>query len=183
MRLTACSAALTFIICTLPEGGEARTWKPDACMEATDYTQIYHDKSPERGITIWWFAPETIPDDPGSDDVKSMLREYMVVGVSDFEIDAFGRFVAKTPGDVVVETATGKRPEQIAEDRLPPFLFMLLTGLRSMCQQGLGTIGEGMEFFVFEGSNIESCGPGRFSIRYDGEDYEYETPIPGCPDA
>jgi hypothetical protein len=37
-----------------------------------------------------------------------------------------------------------------------------------------------MRWFVFDGSTIHSCQPGKLSVPYGGETYIYDTPIPGC---
>lgn len=36
-------------------------------------------------------------------------------------------------------------------------------------------------FLAFESGNVRACGKGQLRVRYAGETYTYDTPIPGCP--
>jgi hypothetical protein len=41
-------------------------------------------------------------------------------------------------------------------------------------------MGRGIHWFVYDGTGIDSCGPGKFLVPHAGENYSYDTPIPGC---
>ena len=62
-----------------------------------------------------------------------------------------------------------------------PVAVGIVAGMQSVFSQALGPMGEGMRWMTFDAAEISSCEEGVFWIDYDGEQYDYRTPIPGCP--
>jgi len=51
---------------------------------------------------------------------------------------------------------------------------------QQMARDKMGLAGQTMEWVVFDGQSVSSCGDGGFRITFAGTDYDYRTPIPGC---
>jgi hypothetical protein len=45
---------------------------------------------------------------------------------------------------------------------------------------GLGRMGSGIKFFIFDTKAIDSCNKGTVRVSYLKERYEFKTPLPGC---
>lgn len=78
-----------------------------------------------------------------------------------------------------LETSDGRRAP-LGDDSLTPGGIGLLAGLKAAMSQGLGELGEGLHWFVYDADGIDSCEDGILWLAYGGERYEYRTPIPGC---
>jgi hypothetical protein len=92
---------------------------------------------------------------------------------------AFGEMTPRPRGRVIIKDTTGATREPLAIDTLPFRVTFALNVLRQMFSQ-MGVFGKGIHFYVFDPSGIDSCKDGQFWVVYEGEEYEYRTPIPGC---
>lgn len=164
------------------ERADARNWKPTASSRAMDYVQITDNRSENELVMIWWIASEAFIVGQDLDQATAnLLREYVIVAVVHMDISPVGQFTFRSPTGVLVKTSADWERQPIAEESFPPLLVGFLSILKSMLAQGLGPLGEGIRWFVFDGKGIESCGNGLFWVSYAGEQYDYKTPIPGCP--
>jgi len=82
--------------------------------------------------------------------------------------------------DLKIADAAGRQLSPLATNATPPEMAQTITTLQGLARQNLGPVGQGMRWFVFDGSMIHSCQPGKLSVPYGGETYTYDTPIPGC---
>ena len=89
------------------------------------------------------------------------------------------QFVFIDPDDVVLQTRDKKSRRAISNTDLPPLVLLTKELIQQALAQGLGPMGEAAVVKVFDAESIRDCQEGIFWINYDGERFEYETPIPG----
>jgi len=160
---------------------EARQWNTTPWSQAIEYTQIIHNKTANRVVLIWWLAPEVInPATPGAEQARSVLSKYVLVGVTDGMISSLGEMTTKDIEGVKIKTMNGAK-NALQAFAIPPVVSGTVTVLKSIFGRSMGKLGEGMNWLVFDPENISSCKQGKFWVVYDGVEYDYVTPIPGCP--
>lgn len=166
---------------TLPSRANARKWRVKPTDLASDYSQIIDQRPGNEVVVIYWVAPETLDANvQNNETLKAMLREQVIVGVAHGSTSQQGRLSFRVPEGVTLEDGEGKQREPIAKEAWPPLVAAFSTMIQSFFVQSMGQMGSGFHWFVFDGKGIDSCGKGRFWIRYASERYNYDTPIPGC---
>ena len=180
-RFLVVTILLVALVCSSPNWVDARQWKPILSDQATEYTQIFDNRSPEEKVMIYWVAPETVNDCPA--EIESILRGYLLVAVYHLRLSSLGKVTFQTPNGVQVKTASGKARQPLVQDTLPHAVIDLISSIQSPLSEALGHLGRGIRWYIFDGKGIDSCQEGVFWIVYAGEQYRYETPIPGCGQA
>ncbi len=159
----------------------ARDWRPPKPEAAAiKYTQILDHRSPREHVMVWWIAPENLGASQGAEPARKVLREYLVVGVVHQDMSEMGTPSFRPISGVQIKTAEGTIVKPLAEADVPPAAAGLVAVIRNMYTQILGPLGQGMHWLTFKNNGIDSCKSGRFWVLYAGEQYDYETPIPGC---
>ena len=175
-RICAIAAAL-MLVAAIP--AQARLWKPDRGSLARDYAWITDVRNSHDVITVFWLAP---PLAAGSTTYQLILERYVIVGVSHVKQDAVTGKTESTNLDAVEARGSDGKPLTLLEgDKVPPAVAAVIAGNGGTARQAMGVTGAGMRFFAFEAGNIQACAKGRLTIFYVGENYIYDTPIPGCP--
>ena len=174
------AALFSATIYALLSPAAARQWNPDTRGAALDYTQILHAKGNGEIVMVWWVVPETFPSDANSQVLKDVLTRYVIVGVAHGRNGAGGGMAFDTIADLRIADSTSRPLSPLAANTAPPEVTQALTSLQALARQSLGPIGPGMRWFVFDGSTIHACTPGKISVPFGGETYTYDTPIPGC---
>jgi hypothetical protein len=175
------SVILIIFMLIVPGRADARKWRVKPSDLAADYSQIIDQRAGNEVVVIYWVAPETM--DASIQNVeafRSMLRDYIIVGAAHGTASQTGRLNFRVPEGLVVQSGDGKARQPLAKETWPPLVTAFSTVIQNFMSQSMGQLGEGFNWFVFEGKGIESCGKGRFWVAYAGERYNYETPIPGC---
>lgn len=165
-------------LCAVIQLGSARDWKPTPQDKAKDYLLIKHEKSPREFVLVTWSAPEGAVG-PLPEELRNVLREHLIIGVVHMRTSETGEMTVRSRGEVMVKDSPGAIRAPLVMDTLPYNVTLALTTLRQVFSQ-LGVIGKGIQFYVFEAKGIHSCKDGQFWVVYEGEEYEYKTPIPGC---
>ena len=178
LRRSAAFSAMAVLALMIP--ASARQWNPDARGAALDYTQILHSKGTGQVVVVWWVVPETFTAAPNAQAIQDVLSRYVVVGIGEGRA-APGAPMSFTPiQNLTIADASSRQLSPLAANATPPEVAQTIATLQGLARQNLGPIGQGMRWFVFDGSTIHSCQPGKMSVPYGGETYTYETPIPGC---
>lgn len=180
-RFVAAGAVLLALLFGFPEQGNARQWRATPTSQAQEYVFIDDDRSESELVMIMWISPEILERSSENEAARSMLQEYVLVGVVHVNISDMVEFTFTTPTGVLLQTANGEQRQPLAENSLPPLVAGTLSVLKASFAQGIGAMGQGFRWHVFHGAGIDSCQKGIFWIAYAGERYDYETPIPGCP--
>lgn len=178
-----CAALLSLSLSslTLMAPASARQWNPDARGAALDYTQILHSKGNGQVVVVWWVVPETFAGAPGSQALENVVSRYVVVGIADGRAAPGAPMTFANITELKIADQTSRTLSPIAPNAAPPEVAQAISAMQALARQNLGPIGQGMRWFVFDGSTIHSCQPGKMSVPYGGETYSFDTPIPGCP--
>ncbi len=158
----------------------ARQWKPSPTDAAQDYLQIEHNLSDEEQVMIFWFAPEFFEDTDENRFIRDMFQEYMLVAIVHWSMSNLGVFKFENPAEVTVELGNSESLTPLPQESLPPLVTVLILYLEKVVASGLGKMGEGMKFFVFDGTQFDRCAEGVLWINYLRERYDYQTPLLGC---
>jgi len=178
--LSSAAAVLALVSLTMTPG-LGRQWNPDARGAALDYTQIVHAKAPGEVVVVWWVTPQAFP--PGVTDpvIQDVLSRYVVLGIAHGRTGTTGQMSFDQIADLRIADSTARSLAALPSNAMPPEVAQTIGGLQALGRQSLGPIGQGLRWFVFDGSTIHSCAAGKFSVPLEGETYTYDTPIPGCP--
>jgi len=180
-RLLRFAGLSSLTVLTLLTPALARQWNPDSRGAAVDYTQILHTKGPGQVVFVWWVVPETFAGAPNAQGLQDALSRYVVIGVADGRATGPGVPMNFTQiPDLKITDTMGRQLSPLAANATPPEMTQAIATLQGLARQNLGPVGQGMRWFVYDGSMIHSCQPGKLSVPYGGETYTYDTPIPGC---
>jgi len=175
------AALIVLALALAAGGGGAREWKPTAQSLAENYAQIVDRRSPHEVVFVMWLVPELLPDGPESALARQILDDYLVIAVIHADVSELGEFSFRKVEDLTVNTVPNGTLRPLVADAVPPAVAGTLSTLRGVFGQTLGPMGRGAQWFAFNGDQVSSCKAGAFSVPYDGVDYSYQTPIPGCP--
>lgn len=180
-RIAVFSVLLLTLGYSLPGTVAARQWRTTPSAQALDYAQIIDQRSKGELVLVFWVAPEIVDGtSPETERARSVLGEYMLVGVAHARISLAGQFTFERPAGVLIQTADGKARQPLSDRALPPAVTGIISTFQATFSQALGQFGQGTHWHVFNGKGIESCQKGAFWVYYAGEQYGYATPIPGC---
>ena len=155
----------------------ARMWKPSATVVAQDYAQIIDDRSNDDIVIVWWLLPQMFPDKAARD----LVRKNVIFGVLRARVSSDVIFSFAEVDHLEVKRSDGTSLTPLSGDQIPPTVAGTLAALEAGFRQGLGAMGRGIHWFVFDGTDVDSCAKGGLSVPFAGEVYTYETPVPGCP--
>jgi hypothetical protein len=154
----------------------SRTWKATPTQIAGEYALIGDNKSATDHVIIrWWAAPTVEAGTP----LAGILEKYVVVSVVHFHNPPF----TMSFDDIDTLEArddSGQPLVLVPRSQLPPMAIGILAGMEAASREGLGRLGVGTKFFVFDAGTVRACQKGGISIPFEGETYTWETPFPGC---
>jgi hypothetical protein len=170
-------ALLALMLCALP--ALARSWNPQGAALAQDYSVIV-DGRPNHNIVqvIWMTWPMT---STSSQVVRDLLDHYVIIGLTHGQLGPGGEMVFDKEESATAANLDGTPLKALIENSYPPAVTGAVTAMGSFMRQSMGAMGAGMKFEVFESNGVRACEKGRLSVKYAGETYTYDTPIPGCP--
>lgn len=160
----------------------AREWKPQPHAAAREYGMIKHERSLTDQVLIYWMPDLSIPKSPEAEAARALLADYILIGTVRVQIDAQARMTVKAEAPPFVTLLNGEAVKQFETSELSPALTGLVTILSRSIGQGLGLVGQGIKWYVYDGVKIDSCETGGFIVNFAGVNYDYQTPIPGCGD-
>ena len=152
-------------------------WKPSATVVAQDYAQIIDDRANDEIIIVWWLVPQMFADKAAQD----IASKNVIFGVLKAHVSSDAAFSFDEVDHLEVKRSDGTPLTPLPGDQIPPALAETLATVEAGFRQGLGAMGRGVRWFVFDGTNVDSCAKGGLSVPFAGEIYTYETPVPGCP--
>ncbi len=159
---------------------EGRQWKPSAISAAREYLKIQHQISQREAVFVIWMAPQYFPDDKENESMRSLMKDYVLIAFVHLEISRLGEWSFKTASDVAVEVNDSQPRKPLPRESLAPVVLGTVETMKAVMKQGLGQLGEGMQLLVYDGSEVDSCQEGVIWVTYQGERYDYRTPIAGC---
>ena len=173
-------AAAVLACLSMASDSHGRKWKPSATSAAQEYLKIQHQISQTESIFVIWLAPQYFLDDAANETVRRITRDYVVLVFIHVSVSQRGEWSFLPPSDITVEVGDSEVLKPLASDQLPPDVAGSVDTMKSSMKQGLGKLGEGMQILTYEGSKVDSCRDGVIWVPYQGERYEFRTPLPGC---
>jgi hypothetical protein len=177
--IRAACALLAFAAASSPSA--ARQWNPDPRGAAIDYAQIVHARPSGDFTVIWWVVPEMFPAAANTQALRDVLSRYVVIGMVRGRTGANGASTFEAVDNLTITDSTSRPLSPLAANAIPAAAASSLAPMQTQLRQTLGAMGQGLRWFVFDGSTIHSCAAGKVSVPFQGETYTYDTPIPGCP--
>jgi hypothetical protein len=169
--------AILLLLSVLPASG--RSWKPQGAALAQDYSVIVDTRPNQELVEIFWM---TWPMAPASAQVlRPLMDRYVIVGVSHGRPDVGGKLIFEKDESAEAAGLDGTPLKELSDTSYPPAVAGVVAGLGNFMRQSIGAMGEGTKFMVFDSGSVRACEKGRLTVRYAGETYVYDTPIPGCP--
>ena len=160
----------------------ARQWNATPTALALDYVQILDQRSQNEIVMLMWVAPAMIPDLPENKPVREVLEEFIILGALHADINNVGNFSYRVLSPPQLRISSTDFVEAIDVNSIPPGIAGLITTVQEVFRQNFGPMGKGIKWFVYDGRLVESCERGRFWVKVSGTEYDYVTPIPGCPE-
>ncbi len=174
-------ATLAAILFAAASPATARSWKTTPYTRALQYLEIFDQRADNELVQIFWVAPELIKAEPKNKMAREALRKYIVIGTAHANISTLGEFTLLDSKEVVLRIEGGGKRRPLDPDSIAPAAAGMVTVMQRVFTQAIGKLGQGTHWLTFEGAGIDSCGPGVFWVDFAGEQYDYRTPIPGCP--
>jgi hypothetical protein len=170
--MRALAAILLFLTAAMP--ASARLWKPTPQQQIGDYLSITHNKGDGNVMIVWMASPLV------AGAAKPIMDKYVIVSIVRTRRSADGVFGWDDVQGVQVSDGAGNALKEVSSDQMPPLLVgVIATAEAAMRQssQGRGKIYWG----VYEAGPISACQRGKLVVSFEGENYTYDTPVPGCP--
>ncbi|HUE64514.1 MAG TPA: hypothetical protein VMO78_09090 [Rhizomicrobium sp.] len=153
----------------------ARSWKPSPTQQALDYLTITHNKGADGRVVVGWMASPTIT----SPTMVPLLDKYVVVSILHTRSQPSGLATYDDVQGVQVTDGSGQALKEVTGDAIPPALVGITASANATLRQS--TQGRGKMYWgIYEAGSVSPCLPGKLLVTYDGETYNYDTPLPGC---
>ena len=158
---------------------EARQWRSNPTDDVLDYALIQDRRSRNEFIMIFWINP-TIGNEPKNELVRESLAKNLIIGIAHADFTDRGYFEFRKVSAPVISTGNGQLRTELKISQQEPLIVRLVPAMQEIYENAIGPLGKGLTWFVYDGTGIETCRPGTLIVPYAGENYSYETPIPGC---
>lgn len=168
--------AFVFVLLLLAaaEPAAARLWKPTLQQQAGDYLTITHNVAGESTVIVWMAPPLVAPP-----SVKPLLEKYVVLSIAHTRRGPDGLTSWDDIQGVQLSDGAGQPLKEVPSDQIPPTLVgMIASAEATMRQSSQGR--SKVYWSVWESGAVNACQRGKLIVGYNGENYSYDTPVPGC---
>jgi hypothetical protein len=172
-------AALAGALLMLSLPAAARPWNPSGHVLAQDYSVITDNRPGHDMAMVFWTTWPMVDNAPQT--IRDLLDKYVVLGVAHGQLDVGGKMIFDREEGAQAAGPDGVALKPVDEANYPPTVAGTIAILGGTMRQGMGAMGQGIKFLVFESGDVRACEKGRLSVTYAGQTYTYDTPIPGCP--
>jgi hypothetical protein len=174
MRALTSFPAFVLLLLAIAAPASARLWKPSPQQQVVDYLTITHNRAADNVVMVWMASPLV-----AAPTVKPVLDKYVVLSVAHNRRGADGVTVWDDVQGVRLSDAAGQDLKEVPSDQIPPLLVGMIASANATMQQS--TQGKGKVYWsVWEAGAVNACQRGKLVVSYDGENYSYDTPVPGC---
>ncbi len=160
---------------------QSRPWSRNPINLAQDYLIINDNRGHGDIVAVMWIAPPLIANEPTTQAARDMLDKYVIIGVVHGHISKEGTFTFDQITELETADKRGQPLKALNANTMPPIITGSLAMVQSIFTRSLGSLGQGVHWFAFEGGAAHACAKGGLTVSYGGEKYTYDTPIPGCP--
>ena len=174
--MRALDLALGLVLLGVAMPASARLWNPTPDQLAQDYVTINHNKGADGRVVIAWMASPLLP----SPVLKQLLDKYVVLSIAHTRPAPDGSMTWDDIQGVQLSDGNGQALKEVPTDSMPPTLVGLIASSDATMRQS--TQGKAKVYWsVWEAGAVNACGRGKLVVSYQGEAYNYDTPLPGCP--
>jgi hypothetical protein len=139
-----------------------------------DYLTITHNTPANNVVMVWMASP--LVEAP---TVKPLLDKYIVLSIAHSRRGADGVTVWDDVQGVQLSDGAGQALKELTSDQIPPVLVGMIAQSDATMRQN--TQGRGKVYWsVWEAGAVNACRRGKLVVGYNGENYSYDTPVPGC---
>lgn len=151
----------------------ARLWKPTPQQQIADYLSITHNKGDGNVVVVWMASPLVAPA------AKPVMDKYVVLSIVRTRRGTDGTAVWDDVQGVQVTDGAGNAMKEVPADQMPPILVgMIATSEATMRQTSQGK--SKVFWGIYEAGTVNACQRGKLNIAFEGETYNFDTPVPGC---
>jgi hypothetical protein len=172
---------LSIVAIGLSWSASARQWNATPEAKAQEYLKIIDQRPNNEIVLVVWLAPAMIKNSAATKQLREVLEDYFLFGVTHVKVDNVGQFTFKNVSSPRLKPFNGESEAPIDTQQLPPAISGMVTTIQKTFQKLLGPLGKGVKWYIFDGKQLQSCGEGGFWIPYANTNYEFRTPVPGCP--
>jgi len=166
--------AFVMLLLAMAAPASARLWKPTTQQQTLDYLTITQNKTGES-VAIVWLAAPMIP----APTMKPVLEKYVVLSIAHTRRTPDGALTWDDVQGVQVSDGAGQALKEVPSDQVPPLLVGVIASSDATLRQS--SQGKSKVYWsVWEAGAVNACQRGKLVVSYDGENYSYDTPIPGC---
>ncbi len=166
---------LGLILVAVLTPASARLWKPTPAQLTLDYVTINHNKGADGHVVIGWMASPTMT----SPTMKPLLDRYVVISIIHTRPEPAGPVSYDDVEGVQVTDGNGQMLKEVTGDAIPPALVGITASANASIRQASQGKGK-MYWGVYEAGTVNACQSGKLLVHYDGETYNFDTPLPGC---
>ena len=152
----------------------ARLWKPTQQQQTADYLSITHNK-PGESISISWTASLLVQ----APTMKPVLDKFIVLSIAHIRRGADGVATWEDVQGVQVSDGAGQALKEVPTDQISPLLVGVIASADATVRQA--SQGRSKVYWsVWEAGAVNACQRGKLVVSYGGENYNFDTPVPGC---
>jgi hypothetical protein len=160
---------------------ESRVWSRNPINLASDYLVIQDNRGGGELAIVFWLAPPMIPNPGQAVAAVELLDKYVLIGTVQAHMSKEGTASFEPASTLEAFDESGQSLNALNTASMPPAMVGALTAMQAVFTRSIGALGQGMHFDVFEARNVHACSKGRLTVKFAGEQYTYDTPVPGCP--
>jgi len=166
--------AFAVLVVAMAAPASARLWKPTPQQQTVDYLTISHNKAADNVVIVWMASPLV-----AAPTVRPVLDKYIVLSIAHTRRAVDGTTSWDDIQGVQITDGAGQALKEVPSDLMPPILVGVIAQADATMRQT--TNGKGKVYWsVWEAGAVNACQRGKLVVSYDGENYNYDTPIPGC---
>jgi len=175
MRALVSFLAFALLLLAMAVPASARLWKPTPQQQIADYLSITHSRPAGDAVVISWWASPLV----AAPTMKPILDKYLVLSIAHTRRGADGVTNWDEVLGVKLSDGAGNTLKEMSPDVIPPSLVGMIAAQEATVRQT--TQGRGKIYWsVWDAGAVNACQRGKLVVNYDGEDYSYDTPVPGC---
>jgi len=167
--------AFAMLLLGVAAPASARLWQPTPQQQTADYLNITHNKAGET-IAISWTASPLV----SAPTMKPVLDKYVVLSIAHIHRTPDGTTLWDDVQGVQVRDGAGQALKEVPSDQVSPVLVGVIASAEAITRQA--SQGKSKVYWsVWEAGAVNACQRGKLVVSYNGENYSFDTPIPGCP--
>jgi hypothetical protein len=152
----------------------ARLWKPSPQQQTIDYLTITHNKTGESIVIVWMASPLI-----AAPTMKPVLDKYIVLSIAHTRRAVDGTTTWDDVQGVQISDGAGQALKEVPSDQISPVLVGVIASADATMRQA--SQGKSKVYWsVWEAGAINACQRGKLVVGYNGENYSFDTPVPGC---